>query len=123
MYQEYAPQPSHKKGEKPLGSTIDQPKRSHSFQISWKSVVTTIFASSIQPFHNRDRKLPGYDGHIVDNQIVAIDSKTTHQEDEEIERQDGIEERYQQGTSWTSWDYDDESKGGGCVHQRFINLP
>jgi hypothetical protein len=46
------------KRRKSLGSTLDQPKRSHSFQISWKGVVTTIFASSIQPFHNRDRKLP-----------------------------------------------------------------
>jgi hypothetical protein len=41
----------------------------------------------------------GNDGHIVDNQIITIDSKEIHQEDEEIEQKDGIEERYQQGTS------------------------
>ncbi len=73
-------------------------------------------------FSNSENESLGDDGHIVDNQIVSIDSKEIHQEHEEIEQEDGIEERYQQGTSWTSWDYDVESKGGWCVHQRFISL-
>jgi hypothetical protein len=50
-------------------------------------------------FFNSENESLGDDGHIVDNQIVSIDSKEIHQEHEEIEQEDGIEERYQQGTS------------------------
>ncbi len=46
--------------------------------------------NSNRNFASFENESLGDDGHIVANQIVAIDSKESHQEDEEIEQEDGI---------------------------------